>query len=195
MSGEGDILAGAVIGPEGFINEEGGVKYMRKHTGATLSPGNANELSRRMSRLPVIMEQHCGNARYLSDNLRMNEDVERVFFPDLGKDSRAGYAGGVFSFTLTGDNAEERFEREKAFIEHASKKGGLQHRVSLGMPDTLIVGYANLLTGFGHDYEEVKDIMGGLGIPIGLVRVSAGREQDRRGLKSAFENAIEYANR
>lgn len=193
ISGEGDMLAGAVIGPYEFINDDGGMKYMRKHKGATLNPRDAHTLSRRMRGLPDRMERHCYNAKAIAEAMESNENVGDVYYPNLGRDTREGYAGGVLSFVIKGDSPEQKIQMEKRFIESINHERVVQHRVSLGEPGTLVVGYSNLLSGLGRNDEEIKQIMDGLGIPLGLIRVSAGREESIEKIINHMNDAVEYA--
>jgi hypothetical protein len=69
----------------------------------------------------------------------------------------------------------------------------VQHRVSFGMPQTLAIGYSNLFSGMGLDYPAILKKMEDNRIPMGLIRISAGRDRNKDVLKEVIREAIDYA--
>ena len=197
FNGMGDFLGGAVIGPYEFINDKNiGVKPLRASKGAALFPGHANEIAKRMSGLARRVDYHSRFARELAGALRKNDKVERVYYPDLGEETRDGRAGGVLSFIFKGKDEQERFEREKRFMQYATRKASTpQHKVSFGMPNTAIIGEANTYALIGRNLDEIKDILGKANIPIGLIRIGVGRDVNRNTIIGIINDAVEHAYR
>lgn len=197
FSGEGDFLGGAVIGPYEFLSDDPkveGLKDIRTTKGNILFSGHANEIAKRLSGLKQRMEDHCDNAEYIADKLKLNKNVEQVFYPKLIGQTRGGYAGGVLSFLLQGENEQEIFEREKTFMKYATQYGLTpKHKVSLGMPETVIIGEANVYSVIGNTFDQVKEILEKDNIPIGLVRTALGREKNKKELLGKIEGAIDHA--
>lgn len=169
LSGHGDLIAGAVIGPQEKIQQVHlyGVKDM---TGAVISPFDAYLTLRGLKTLEVRMNRHCKSARKLSKYLQAHPAVDSVFFPGLKSHPQHKLAkkqmrdfGGMIAFELKGG-----YEAGVVFMDRL--KLALR-AVSLGDAETLVQHPASM-THITYAPEERQRH----GITEGLVRISVGLE-------------------
>jgi cystathionine beta-lyase/cystathionine gamma-synthase len=156
ISGYGDMLGGAVIGPTGFIDSLRGVQPDR---GSVLqSTDAAKTLYERLGKLHERMELHLRNAKEIARYLTTVKQVEEIIYPALGKeDARHGSPGAVISYRLQGKDDEERRRYVRAMLRQVlAKPGPLTYKASLGEE--------------GHLIEEQAD-----GFGAGLMRLAVGR--------------------
>jgi methionine-gamma-lyase len=169
LSGHGDLIAGAVIGPREDIQQIHfhGVKDM---TGAVISPFDAYLTMRGLKTLEVRMDRHCLSAQRIAEMIERHPAVDRVYYPGLESHPQHALAkrqmlgfGGMIAFELKGGYAAgTRFMDSVRLATRA---------VSLGDAETLVQHPASM-THITYPLEErLKH-----GISEGLVRISVGLE-------------------
>ncbi len=132
ISGYGDMMGGAVVGPAGFINS---LRIMQYDHGCVLqSTDIARTFHERLGRLQERMEQHLENAGEISKFLRSVDHIERIHYPTLSEqDTRYGSPGAVISFDLEGRDDEERKRSVCAMLRYiATRPGPVTYKASLG---------------------------------------------------------------
>lgn len=181
MNGEGDMLGGAVIGPQEFIKS---MREWQTTTGCVIqSPTLALSLFDRLGMLSERMEIHVQDAKLFADYLKNSKYVEKVNYPDLGENTRDGSPGAVISFVMAGKDADEKIRREAALMQYLidnSRETGILYQVSLGDREHLMIGETTL--GFGKSEN----------LPAGLVRFAVGREPEAKEVISFLEKAFEH---
>ncbi len=169
LSGHGDLIAGAVIGPQEAIQNIHfyGVKDM---TGAVISPFDAYLTIRGLKTLEIRMDRHCQSAQALAEHIETHPAVEAVYFPGLKSHPQYELAkrqmsqfGGMIAFELKG--GYEAGVRFMDSVELAIRA------VSLGDAETLVQHPASM-THITYSPEERLEH----GISEGLVRLSVGLE-------------------
>ncbi len=169
LSGHGDLIAGAIIGPQEAIQHIHfyGVKDM---TGAVISPFDAYLTIRGLKTLEVRMDRHCQSAQALAEYIETHPAVEAVYFPGLKSNPQYELAkrqmsqfGGMIAFELKG--GYEAGIRFMDSVELAIRA------VSLGDAETLVQHPASM-THITYSPEERLEH----GISEGLVRLSVGLE-------------------
>ncbi|WP_096152937.1 MULTISPECIES: methionine gamma-lyase [Bacillus] len=168
IGGHGDVIAGLVVGKKEWIQEISMTTL--KDIGGVMAPFDAWLLLRGLKTLPVRMDRHCENAEKLTNMLKENELVEKVFYPGdvnnpsypiMKKQMRKG--GGLISFTIKGGKKEcQQILNNLKLIKIA---------VSLGDAETLIQHPATMT----HSVvpKETRETMG---ITENLIRLSIGLE-------------------
>lgn len=147
MGGHSDIQGGSVS----FFEDRGvgdELLYVRRVTGAALSPFNAWMISRGVQTLSCRLTRHCENAAAVARTLSAHPKVSRVRYPFLETDSGYNIAtrqmtagGGMVSFEAKGgrDAALSVASRVKLFV-NATSLGGveslIEHRASVEGPGT-----------------------------------------------------------
>ncbi len=169
LSGHGDLIAGAVIGPRDDIQQVRfyGVKDM---TGAVISPMDAYLTIRGLKTLEVRMDRHCETAAKLAPVIEAHPAVERVYFPGLESHPQHELArrqmkqfGGMIAFELTGG-----YEAGVRFMDRVRLA---MRAVSLGDAETLVQHPASMTHITYPPEERAKHE-----IAEGLVRLSVGLE-------------------
>jgi methionine-gamma-lyase len=182
LSGHGDLLAGAVIGPEEDIQRMRffGVKEM---TGAVMSPFDAFLVLRGLKTLALRMERHCASAATLARYLAAHPAVASVTYPGLPDFPQYDLArrqmrlpGGMIALEMKGG-----FEAGRAFMDALNL---CTRAVSLGDAETLVQHPASM-THSTYTPEQQADH----GIRPGLVRLSVGLE-DVADLQADLEQAL-----
>ncbi|MGF1909388.1 methionine gamma-lyase [Vibrio kasasachensis] len=186
INGHGDVVAGAIIGKQDFINQARfvGVKDI---TGGVISPFNAWLTLRGMKTLAVRMERHCSNAMKVAEYLEQHPAISKVNYPgllshpnhELAKKQMSDF-GGVISFEIHGG------VKEGQTIMNSVELCLLA--VSLGDTETLIQHPASMT----HSPLTPEQRMAA-GIPDGLIRISVGLEDAEdiiADLDQAFKKAI-----
>lgn len=169
LSGHGDLIAGAIIGPAEALQEIRfhGIKDM---TGAVISAFDAYLTIRGLKTLELRMERHCQSARTLAELLSNHAAVERVYYPGLASHPQHELAGrqmddfgGMIAFELKGG-----YEAGIGFMDSVKLA---TRAVSLGDAETLVQHPASMT----HiTYPEEKRLKHG--ISDGLIRLSVGLE-------------------
>lgn len=168
LSGHGDTLGGALVGPAVLIGEvrmEG-----LRHFGGALAPHNAFLLIRGLKTLPLRIERHCANARRVAEAIRDHPSVLSVHWPgfadhpdhELAKRQMSDF-GGMVSLDLAGgrDAAERFLDRLELFTQ----------AVSLGDVESLATHPATTT----HQLVD-PEVRAAEGVGDGLVRLSIGIE-------------------
>jgi cystathionine beta-lyase/cystathionine gamma-synthase len=183
LSGHGDVLAGVVA-----TSAENYAKLfeLNKLIGSVLGPFEAWLAMRGMKTLPLRMRKQCDNAQHIAEWLCKQPRIARVNYPGLKEHAQHALAerlfggkgyGGVFSFEIEGADKAKVYR----FIEALSV---WLPATSLGDIYSLVLHPATsshrTLTA-----EERKRV----GIPDGLVRLSAGIESEED-LRKDLENAL-----
>ncbi len=167
LSGHGDVVAGAVVGPRERLEPlraEG-----LRHLGGVLSPFDAFLLLRGMKTLPLRMAAHAEGAMRVARFLKEHPAVRRVFYPGL--EDHPGHAiaarqmdafGGMVALDLGSEAAARAFLDGLTLFAQA---------VSLGDVDSLAT----------HPYSTTHQLVDEAvrrrqGVTPGLVRLSVGLE-------------------
>lgn len=186
IGGHGDVLAGVVA-----TSQANRIKLyeINKLAGAALGPFEAWLALRGVKTLPLRMRQQCQNAVEIAGWLQAQESVARVHYPGLpehpqhklaqGMFQGKGY-GGVLSFEIAGGDQARvfRFINALQLIQSATTLGDLY---------TLVLHPATASHRSLSPAEREK-----VGIPDGLVRLSAGIE-DAEDLIADLEQALRRA--
>ncbi|KNB70116.1 cystathionine gamma-synthase [Brevibacillus reuszeri] len=181
LGGHADALGGVVCGSNELVEQ---IYHYREINGATMDPWAAYLLLRGMKTLKLRVEQQAKNAMAIAKYLEQHELVEQVFYPglethvhhDIAKKQMRGF-GGMLSFSLKGGMDTVRVVLPK--LKYANRAA------NLGAVETTY-GPARTTSHVECTVEERK----ALGIPEGLVRLSAGIE-DTEDLIADLEQAFQ----
>jgi len=183
LGGHGDLIAGAVIGPEEDLMQVRvfGIKDM---TGAVISPFDAYLTIRGIKTLEIRMRRHCRNARKLARRIERHPAVARVDYPGLKSHPQHRLAkrqmsdfGGMIGFELKGGYA--------AGVRFMDSVQLALRAVSLGDAETLVQHPASM-THITYPPEQRARH----GISEGLVRISVGLE-DVKDLWQDIQQALD----
>ncbi|MEA4848904.1 MAG: cystathionine gamma-synthase family protein [Clostridiaceae bacterium] len=182
LGGHADALGGVVCGSKELIEK---IYHYREINGATLAPWDAYLLLRGMKTLKLRVIQQAKNAMEIAKYLQKQELVEAVYYPglethvhhDIAKKQMRGF-GGMLSFALKGgmDSVSILLPQLK-YANCAANLGAVE----------TTYGPARTTSHVECTVEERK----AMGIPEGLVRVSAGIE-DIKDLIADLEQAFQY---
>ncbi|GKU83628.1 cystathionine gamma-synthase family protein [Niallia sp. NCCP-28] len=180
LGGHADALGGVVCGPKDLIHQ---IYHYREINGATLDPWAAYLLLRGMKTLKLRVNQQTKNAQAIAEFLQKQELVDQVFYPGLAthvhhniaKEQMKGF-GGMLSFSLKGG-----MEAVKVLLPNLQYAN---RAANLGAVETTY-GPARTTSHVECTAEERK----AMGIPDGLVRISAGIE-DIEDLLADLANAF-----
>jgi cystathionine gamma-synthase len=182
LGGHADALGGVVCGSKELIEK---IYHYREINGATLAPWDAYLLIRGMKTLKLRVIQQAKNAMEIAKYLQKQELVEAVYYPglethvhhDIAKKQMRGF-GGMLSFALKGgmDSVSILLPQLK-YANCAANLGAVE----------TTYGPARTTSHVECTVEERK----AMGIPEGLVRVSAGIE-DIKDLIADLEQAFQY---
>lgn len=167
LNGHSDLVAGAVIGKDGWISR---ITHRLNHLGGTLDPHACFLLHRGLKTLAVRMRHQNQSAFRIAESLEGHPAVSKVNYPGLkthpaherARELFDGF-GGMLSFELKGG-----VEAAEAFMEKVTLPFVAP---SLGGVETLITRPATT-SHAGLTREERM----GLGITDGLIRLSVGIE-------------------
>jgi cystathionine beta-lyase/cystathionine gamma-synthase len=170
LSGHGDVLAGVIA-----TSGENQVKLndLNKLVGGVLGPFEAWLAMRGLKTLPLRMRQQCETAQRVSVWLRSQPKVSRVIYPGLTDHPQHDLAdrlfegrgfGGVLSFEIAGANKAKVFR----FME----------ALQVCLPATTLGDiYSLVLHPATSSHRSLTpEERARVGIPDGLVRLSAGIE-------------------
>jgi methionine-gamma-lyase len=168
ISGHGDVIAGAAVGPAEHMQE---IRMTtQKDIGAVLGPFDAWLLLRGLKTLAVRMDRHCENASAIFKKLKEHSNVKKVIYPgdpafedfELAKRQMNNF-GGLISFEIEGGKeAAQDFMDQLKIVKTA---------VSLGDAESLIQHPASMTHAIVPEEERIK-----MGIHDSLVRLSLGLE-------------------
>ena len=180
LNGHSDIVAGAVIGRSALIEK---ITHKLNHLGGSLDPHAAYLLHRGMKTLAVRMKFQSESAMRIAQFLEGHAAIEKVNYPGLpnhpayqrAREFLNGFSA-MLSFEVRGGvEAAERFMQKTELPIVAPSLGGVETlAVSAG------ANFLHYMTA-----EEAERI----GVPLGLVRVSAGIEA-ADDLIADFEQAL-----
>ncbi len=138
ISGFGDMLGGAVIGPKELIAS---IKELQRDTGAVMqSPDMARIIYHRLQDLSNRMPEHTRNAAEIANYLRQVEFVGNVYFPNLGSHTRGGSPGAVLSFDIKPEHVGQEREHVKRFLQFmVDNPGTVNYKVSMGEYEHLMI--------------------------------------------------------
>ncbi len=168
LGGHGDLLAGAIIGPEEIVHR---TRWStNKILGGIISPQTAWLLLRGIKTLALRMERHNKNALAVAKFLEGHPKVKEVFYPgllshqqyDLAKRQMSGFSG-MIAFDVGG------IEQGRSLVNNLKL---CSLAVSLGDVATLIQHSATM-THASVSPERRRAI----GIADGLIRLSVGVER------------------
>jgi cystathionine gamma-synthase len=182
LGGHADALGGVVVGSKELVEK---VYHYREINGATLDPWAAYLLLRGMKTLKLRVLQQAKNAMAIAEFLQKQELVEAVYYPglethlhhDIAKKQMRGF-GGMLSFALKGGMDAVRVLLPK--LQYANCAA------NLGAVETTY-GPARTTSHVECTVEE----RAAMGIPEGLVRISAGIE-DTEDLLADLEQAFAH---
>ncbi|MFK7901060.1 MAG: PLP-dependent aspartate aminotransferase family protein [Cyclobacteriaceae bacterium] len=167
MDGQGRVLGGLIVGKKELIAK---MRFFARHTGPSMSPFNAWELSKSLETLAVRLDRHCENALKIAEYLENHEEVESVKYPflkshpqyELAKEQMT-QGGSIVSFTIKGG-----LERGKKFLNAIEN---LSFTSNLGDCRTILNHPASTTHCKLTEEDRVR-----VGIYPGLIRVSVGLE-------------------
>ncbi|MCV3270373.1 O-succinylhomoserine sulfhydrylase [Roseobacter sinensis] len=170
IDGQGRALGGVILGTQAFIRKT--VEPYMKHTGGSMSPFTAWVMLKGLETLDLRVRAQTGNATAIAAALHQHEKLSRVIYP--GHEThpqhglvqrQMGQGGTVLSIDLAGG-------KEAAFrFLNAIEVGVISN--NLGDAKTIMTHPAT--TTHQRLPQDQKDA---LGITDGLVRISAGIEDE-----------------
>lgn len=180
LGGHADALGGVVCGSKELVEQ---IYHYREINGATLDPWAAYLLLRGMKTLKLRVRQQEKNALAIAKFLEQQELVEGVYYPgleshvnhDIAKKQMRGF-GGMLSFSLKGGMDAVRILLPQ--LKYANRAA------NLGAVETTY-GPARTTS----HVESTPEERAAMGIPEGLVRLSAGIE-DTKDLIQDLEQAF-----
>ena len=181
LAGHSDLIQGAVLARDAAVFEP--IKFLQNATGAVPSAFDCWLTLRGLQTLELRVERHAENAAAITEALRRQPLVRRVYYPGLGDHpghetalrQMSGF-GGMVSFELDGTLEEvtefvssrryftlgESLGGVKALICHPAKMTHAsipaEARAALGLSDTLI----RLSPGCENAKDLVSDLIEGL---------------------------------
>ncbi|NKI34571.1 methionine gamma-lyase [Wenzhouxiangella sp. XN79A] len=169
LGGHGDLVAGAVIGPEEGIHRVR-MEGLKDLTGAVMAPLTAHLVMRGLKTLELRMERHCRSAASIAAWLERQPGVASVHYPGLPSFPQRALAarqmhdfGGMIAFELDGGL--------EAGVRFMDSLGLIRRAVSLGDAESLIQHPASMTHSTMTPEERARH-----GIAEGLIRLSVGLE-------------------
>src|SRR5437763_3332859 len=192
LGGHADAMGGIAISRDEV--DKAALIGVMKLVGGVLSPWEAHEILRGVKTLGVRMDRHCENARVLAANLRNDQRVGRVYFPEFVEDAQSEVVGRMLRDRQFGALVAIELKnntREAAFAFMDALKLCVRS-TSLGDVFTSVLHPS---TASHRDLSPARRRE--LGISDGLVRISVGIESiddiiaDIRQALSVLEGATE----
>jgi len=182
LGGHADALGGVICGSRELVEK---VYHYREINGASLDPWAAYLLLRGMKTLKLRVERQQENAMAMAEFLQKQDEVEAVYYPglkshvhhDIACKQMRGF-GGMLSFALKGGMDAVKILLPALKYAHRA--------ANLGAVETTY-GPARTTSHVECTAEERK----AMGIPDGLVRISAGIE-DQEDLIADLKQAFRY---
>lgn len=182
LGGHADALGGVICGSKELVEQ---VYHYREINGASMDPMSAYLLLRGMKTLKLRVECQQENAMAIARFLQHKDAVEAVYYPglethvhhDIACKQMRGF-GGMLSFSLKAGMDAVRILLPALKYAHCA--------ANLGAVETTY-GPARTTSHVECTAEEREE----MGIPDGLVRISAGIE-DREDLLADLEQAFNY---
>ncbi|MDR0645737.1 MAG: PLP-dependent aspartate aminotransferase family protein [Elusimicrobiota bacterium] len=180
LGGHSDIIAGLVVVNSKELGEK--VRFIQNSAGAILQPFDCFLLLRGIKTLGVRMDRHVKNAQVVSDFLRSNRAVKKVYYPGF-KDS-AGYhvnaaqaknGGAMTAFELKEGFSVNKFFSALKMIVLGESLGGVEslicHPATMthaAMPEHIrkLAGITENMVRFSPGIEDVDDILEDIGFAL-----------------------------
>ncbi len=166
LGGHSDVVAGAVVGSRGLIDE---VRQMQTDVGGIVAPFSAFLVLRGIETLHVRMDRHSQTALGLARYLEGQDGVRAVFYPGLPSHPQAQVAqrllragGGMLALDLGDRGAASAFLDALRLPPRTASLGAVQ-TIAVHPPSTT-----------HRQFDDAE--LAASGIPPGLVRVSVGLE-------------------
>lgn len=170
VDGQGRCLGGIVLSDKAWIDEE--LHDFFRHTGPSMSPFNAWVMLKGLETLAVRVNAQTSNASTIADHLATKKEITRVLYPGREDHPQAELAARQMKAGSTLVAFELAGGKEAAFaFENALRLVGISN--NLGDAKSLITHPAT--TTHKNLSAEAR---GELGISDGLVRLSAGLEDE-----------------
>ncbi len=181
IGGHHDVTAGVLAGSREFVERTWKFALV---AGATLSPFDGWLILRGLRTLGLRVERHNQNGMALAQFLEKHPKVSRVHYPglpshpqhELAKSQMSGFTGMLSVELRGGYSAGDSLISSLKLATRAASLGGFE---------TLVVHPASMWS-----LQLSREERGSTGISEGLVRVSAGLEDDVDLLRD-FEQALE----
>ena len=182
LGGHSDVIQGALMMNDTELRDK--LYFIQKSCGAVPGPMDCFLVLRGIKTLGVRMKAHCENGKKISEWLKSNPKVAKVYWP--GFEDHPGYAvakkqmrdfGGMISFELKNDSVEEanRVLSSTHLFSLAESLGGVE---------SLINHPASMTHASIPREERFKN-----GLSDALIRLSVGIE-DAEDLINDLNNAI-----
>lgn len=166
LGGHSDVVAGAVVGSRGLIDE---VRQMQTDVGGIVAPFSAFLVLRGIETLHVRMDRHSQTALGLARYLEGQDGVRAVFYPGLPSHPQAQVAqrllragGGMLALDLGDRGAASAFLDALRLPPRTASLGAVQ-TIAVHPPSTT-----------HRQFDDAE--LAASGIKPGLVRVSVGLE-------------------
>ncbi len=180
LSGHGNVIGGAIIGREDFVQSIRGGCYGR--VGSGLSPFNAWLILQGLKTLHLRVAQHNKNGQAVAEFLETHRKVEWVTYPglpshphhDRAKQMMSGYSG-IVVFTVKGGDVSA------TTMVNSMKYLGIG--TSFGQPETLCETGLMVFDGWTMEKRDL------FGVPDGFVRLAVGLE-DTEDLIADLDQAL-----
>jgi cystathionine beta-lyase len=133
LGGHSDLCAGAVAGSEEHIEK---ILHKGRNLGGSLSDFTCYMLERSIKTLGLRIDKHNENAGYVAEQLELQEDVTKVFYPglethknhDLARSQMHGF-GGMLSFELHASIDAKAYQKRLKMIKPAMSLAGVESTV------------------------------------------------------------------
>jgi cystathionine gamma-synthase len=181
LSGHNDIMAGVVVGDAGLIQA---LRQAQGTLGGVIDPHAAYLLERGLKSLALRVAQQNRNAQLVAEYLEAHPKIEQVWYPGLeshpdhevAREQMSGF-GGVVSFTVAPDDAEEPLHAASRFIDAltipyiAASLGGAESLIEqpalmsyyeLSTAEREAIGIKDNLVRFAIGIEDADDILADL---------------------------------
>ncbi len=180
LAGHNDILAGAVLGKESFIEK---IRDLHKSMGGTIDPHCCYLLLRGLKTFPLRVKYQNESALRVAEWLEAHPAIRRVYYPFLPSHRQYEVAiqqmeggGGVVSFDIKGNMADSKRLLDRLRLMHIGPSfGGVEslithpalvsyydysrkQRYALGITDTLF----RLAVGIEDTEDLIADLDGAL---------------------------------
>lgn len=167
LCGHNDTLSGFIISNNQIISEN--IRLLQKSTGAVLSPFDSWLMLRGIKTLGIRMKKQEENALILSQWLKKNKNVEKVYYAGLPEHENyeilkrdADGFGAMISFKVKNIEKVPEILKRVKIISFAESLGGVETLITYPMIQT----HADI----------PKDIRDRLGVDEKLLRLSIGIE-------------------
>ncbi|WP_291649347.1 PLP-dependent aspartate aminotransferase family protein [Clostridium sp.] len=167
LGGHNDVLAGFIVSNNENLLKK--LKVIQNSTGATLSSFDSWLILRGLKTLHIRLEKSQENAIMLSNYLRKNKNIEKVYY--VGLKDHVGYEVNSLQATGFGSMISFRVKDITMIPKILKKLEVISFAESLGGVETLIT-YPHTQT---HS-EMPKDLKDRLGVDEKLLRLSVGIE-------------------